>query len=143
MTSVNQPGPDLSAPFHDERALLARIADLEADVEIYRELTKAGIEALHLVTTDRDGLRARYHAALDELKALRSRVISGNNMGTGDAASNTGVPPDMSTNFTGGSGTSTGHADLTSSSPSSVLSADITGNKSGISTGCKPGRRAA
>lgn len=94
MTSVNQPGPDLSAPFHDERALLARIADLEADVEVYRELAKAGIEALHVVTTDRDGLRARYHAALDELKALRAK-------GNADLTSSPGLSADITSNKSG------------------------------------------
>lgn len=54
-----------------ERTLLDRVESLEADNDILRELISAALESLYGKTAECDRLRARYHDALDQLKALR------------------------------------------------------------------------
>jgi hypothetical protein len=53
-----------------EAELLKRVASLEAEVAIYRELALQAIHALHDVTADRNRLRAQHHRLLDECRAL-------------------------------------------------------------------------
>jgi hypothetical protein len=56
---------------------LETVATLRAEVDAWRAIAKAAIESLNGVTTDREQVRSRYHAALDELKALRYQVTTG------------------------------------------------------------------
>ena len=46
--------------------LRARVANLEGDVITYRQLLQAALAVSADLTKDRDRLRARYHALLDE-----------------------------------------------------------------------------
>lgn len=46
------------------------------DADAWRAVAKQAIDALHDVTTERDQFRARYHAALDELRRYRNMTGS-------------------------------------------------------------------
>jgi hypothetical protein len=48
-----------------------RIADLQADVRIYREIATAGVHALHAITRERDRLRTDVRELRTDLKFLR------------------------------------------------------------------------
>lgn len=56
----------------DEADLRARVTELEADVFTLREQVRAALDVAHDLTTERDELRRRYHAALDEARQLRA-----------------------------------------------------------------------
>ena len=53
-----------------------RVRDLEADVITYRTLLCEALAVAHDLTTDRDRLRVRYHAALDENRRLRADLAA-------------------------------------------------------------------
>jgi hypothetical protein len=55
-----------------EAELLARVADLEADVASYRELAQQALHSLHYLTCERDRLVQRLRVLHDELHALRA-----------------------------------------------------------------------
>lgn len=57
----------------DECELRARVAELETDLVTYRALLCEALQVAHELTVDRDRLREKYHAALNELRALRPR----------------------------------------------------------------------
>ena len=57
-----------------EAELLARIADLEADVDIYREIATQAIHALHAAHVREVRHREAYRRLLDELPARRERA---------------------------------------------------------------------
>ena len=59
-----------------EVALLERIASLEADVAIYRELAVQAIHSLHDLVQERDRQRERYARLLEEFKSFRRRVMT-------------------------------------------------------------------
>ncbi|MCC7244017.1 MAG: hypothetical protein IT180_19000 [Acidobacteria bacterium] len=61
---------------YDEALLRERVAELEADVVAYRALLHQALGVAHNLITDRDRLRDRYHAALDEARRLRADLAT-------------------------------------------------------------------
>lgn len=59
-----------------EAELLQRVADLEADVAVYRELAQAGIHELHELTLSHERLRDQHQRLLDEYRHLRVQIMS-------------------------------------------------------------------
>lgn len=56
--------------------LRARVADLEGDLITYRQLLQAAIAVSADITKDRDRLRQRYHALLDERRKQQLSVTT-------------------------------------------------------------------
>lgn len=57
-----------------EADLRARVADLEGDVVTYRNLLQVALAVSADLTNDRDRLRSRYHALLDERRRVERRA---------------------------------------------------------------------
>jgi len=55
----------------DGAELRGRIGDLQGDVVTYRNLLQVALDVLAEVSKDRNGLRTRYHALLDERRRER------------------------------------------------------------------------
>jgi hypothetical protein len=58
-----------------EAELRERVASLEADNAIYRELTCAACDALHSLTVARDRERVHYQRLKDQYQALCERLL--------------------------------------------------------------------
>lgn len=59
----------------DERALLDRIASMEADAAVLRELLSVALERLYAVTAQRDRLREQVHRLASENRRLREQLL--------------------------------------------------------------------
>ena len=53
--------------------LLERVASLEADVDVYREIAQQAIHVAHDVTADRDRLRRRGNQRVEDIRPLRAQ----------------------------------------------------------------------
>ena len=60
----------------DEVLLLERLASVEADRGVYRELAQQAIHALHDANRQRDRLREQHHRLLDQYRHLRAQIMS-------------------------------------------------------------------
>ena len=59
----------------DEAALLERLASLENDIRIYRELAQQALHELHHLTRRHDRLREQHARLLDEFRFLRAQTM--------------------------------------------------------------------
>jgi hypothetical protein len=58
-----------------EAALQERVANLEQDIAVYRELVQQALTVVHDVTIERDRLREQHHRLLDEYRHLRIQTM--------------------------------------------------------------------
>jgi len=58
-----------------EAELLDRVAELEADVQVYRELALAGFDALRSLTRSHERLREQHQRVRDDYRALLEQLL--------------------------------------------------------------------